>query len=230
MSRSVAHFSRTSSGITVKRSGVRQVGCADIVGNPIPELLRLAVVPVLHGAVITGNPAVDLGTLATERADGLLAGEVTVGPADGVGRGEGVIRQTVVLGDLPHQVCGSLPVWQLLAEECVEDGAGGVEGLHLVLDIEGRENVFGEAHGQVGGVGVVRSATGFGGGDDVGIPLFVVFGEAESRGFRGRRFEIIQVTVLLLIDGEAVAHMIQHLNGEILCLFMGQIGAEPGGV
>jgi len=37
----------------------------------------------------------------------------------------------------------------------VEDGARGVEGLKLVLDIERRENVLGVADGQVRRVGVV---------------------------------------------------------------------------
>ena len=33
----------------------------------------------------------------------------------------------VVLGDLAHEARGGLPVGQLLAQEGVEDGAGGVE-------------------------------------------------------------------------------------------------------
>ena len=90
-----AHAIGTPCAFHVKRPGVRQAGGTDVVGDPIPELLRLAVVPVLHGAVVSGDPAVDLSALATVRADSLFAGEVTVVLADGVGWGESVIRETV---------------------------------------------------------------------------------------------------------------------------------------
>ena len=60
-------------------------------------LLGLTGVPVLHGAVVAGDAAVDLGALAAVRAGELLAGEVAVVFADGVGGAEGVVGQLVVI-------------------------------------------------------------------------------------------------------------------------------------
>ena len=81
--------------------------------------------------------------------------------AHGVGGGQGVVGQTVVLGDLADQRRRRLPVGQLFAQEGVEHGAGGVEGLEIVLDVQGGEDVLGVAHGQVGAVGVVGGVCGF---------------------------------------------------------------------
>src|SRR5690625_7133163 len=50
-----------------------------------------------------------------------------------------ILGQLVVLGDLAHEARGGLPVGQLLAQEGVEDGAGGVEGLELVLNVQRRD-------------------------------------------------------------------------------------------
>ena len=63
---------------------MRQVRRTNVIGDPVTEFLRLAVVPVLHRAVVSGDPAVDLGGLTAVRADRLLAGEITVGLAEGV--------------------------------------------------------------------------------------------------------------------------------------------------
>ena len=56
-----------------------------MIGLSVPELLALAVIPVLHRAVVTGDTAVDLGLSAAVRADGLLSGKISVIGADGVG-------------------------------------------------------------------------------------------------------------------------------------------------
>ena len=144
-----AHAFGVSCGIAMERPTVCQVRSTNVIGDPVPELLCLPIVPVLHRPIVTRDPAVDLGGFTTVRADSLLTGEVTVVLADGVGRGECVIREAVVLGDLAHQVCGGLPVGELFAKERVEHGVGGVEGLQLVLNVEGGENVFGVTHGHL---------------------------------------------------------------------------------
>ena len=69
--------------------------------------------------------------------------------ADRIGRRHRVVGQLVVLGDFANEIRGSLPARQLLAQEGVEDGTGGVEGLQLVLNVEGGKDVLGVAHGQV---------------------------------------------------------------------------------
>ena len=81
----------------------------NIVDLSLLELLRLSVVPVLDGAVVARNTAVNLGLCAAVVALVVLAGDVTVILADGVGRAEGVIRQLIVLGDLANEVCSRLP-------------------------------------------------------------------------------------------------------------------------
>ena len=62
-----------------------EVAVRDVVGLALLVLLRLARVPVLHRAVVAGDAAVHLGALAAVRAGELLAGEVAVVFADGVG-------------------------------------------------------------------------------------------------------------------------------------------------
>ena len=84
------------------------------------------------------------------------------------------------------RLAAGLPVRQLLAQEGVEHRAGGVQGLQVVLDGQGLEDVVGVAHRQVRGVGVVGGVTGLlGGGDDVGIQLHVVLGQPVGGGLGG---------------------------------------------
>ena len=71
----------------------------------------------------------------------MFAGDVAVLGADGVGGREGVIGELEILRDLAHQIGRSLPVRQLLAQEGVEHGAGGVAGLEIVLNVERGENI-----------------------------------------------------------------------------------------
>ena len=80
---------------------------------------------------------------------------------DGVGGGHGVVGELEILRDLPHQIGSRLPVRQLLTQKGVEHSAGGVQGLQVILDGQGLEDVVGVAHRQVGGVGVIRRVTGF---------------------------------------------------------------------
>ena len=190
-------------------------------------LLGLTGVPVLHGAVVAGDAAVDLGGLAALRAGEMLAADVAVVLADGVGGREGVVGQLVVLGDLAHEVCCGLPARQLLAEEGVEDGAGGVARLEIVLNVERGEDIVGVADRQVRAVGVVRGAARLRRGDDVGIELNIVLCQTVGGGLCGSSLEVIQVAVLLLIITQTFAHMVEHFLGELLALGACHVRADP---
>ena len=150
--------------------------------------------------------------------------------ADGIGGAYGVIGQLVVFRDLADEVCRRLPAGQLLAEEGVEDRAGGVEGLELILDVKSREHIVGVADGQVAGVGVIRGAAGLGRGDDIGELLNVVLCKAVGGALGGSGLQIVQVAVHLLIVGELITHMVEYLFRELLALFAGHVGAHPLGV
>ena len=150
--------------------------------------------------------------------------------ADGVGGREGIIVQLVVLGDLPHQVGRRLPAGQLLAQESVEHGAGGIAGLEIVLNIKSLEDVLGVADRQVGAVGVVGGTAGLSRGDDVGVELHIVLGQAVGGGLRRGGLQVVQVAVHLLVIAEPFPHVIQHLLGEVLALGGGHVGTDPLGV
>ena len=113
----------------------------------------------------------------------------------------------------------------------MEDGAGGVEGLQLVLDIQRCEDVLGVAHGQVGGVGVVGGlVAGIGCSADVGITLDVLLGKTVGGGLGGGRLKVVEVAILLLIVGEALAHVVEYVLGEFLGGGIGHVLAKPLGV
>ena len=78
-------------------------------------LLRFTDIPVLHRAVVAGNAAVNLGGCAALRAGEMLTGEITVGLADGIGGGHGVVGQAVVFRNLAYQGGSRLPRGELLA-------------------------------------------------------------------------------------------------------------------
>jgi len=151
-------------------------------------------------------------------------------PAHRIGGRERVVGQAVILRDLPDQRGRGFPVGQLFAQEGVEHRSGGVFGLELVLDVQGGEHVLREADRQVGTVGVVGRPAVLGGGDDAGIALHVVLGQAVGGGLRRGRLQVVQVAVLLLIVAQAGQHVVEHLLGEALRLFMGQVGPDPFGV
>ena len=70
------------------RPVVLEHGVIDDVFLALLVLLGLTGVPVLHGAVVAGDAAVDLGRLAALGAGEMLAADVAVVLADGVGGGE----------------------------------------------------------------------------------------------------------------------------------------------
>jgi hypothetical protein len=150
--------------------------------------------------------------------------------ADGIGRRHGVIRELVVLGDLADEFHAALVVRKFLAKEAMEDGARGVKGLELILDVEGLEDIFGEADRKVRGVGVERNLLIAGGGDDIWVSLLVVLGKTEGGGFGWGGFEVIEVAIELLIVGEAGSHMVEDFNGEGLSGFVGEVFFDPTGI
>ena len=192
-----------------------QVGDFRLVGLTLLEFLGLAGIPVLHGAVVTGDTAIDLGGFAALGAGELLTIEVTVVLADRIGGGDGVIGELVVFGDLSHQVCCGFPARQLLAQEGVEDGAGGVAGLEIVLNVESGKDIVRVSDGEMRGVGVIGRSAGLCSGDDVGIELNIMLGETVGGGLGRGRLEIEEVAVLFLIVAEAFPHVIEHLLGEL---------------
>ena len=109
----------------------------------------------------------------------------------------------------------------------MEDRTGGVERLELVLDVERREDVLGESDGQVRRVGVVGSSAVAGSRDDVGEARDVVLCEAVRRRLGGRSLEVVEVAVELLIVGEALSHMVEHVLCELLSPLVRHVGAEP---
>ena len=201
----------------------------NVVHLSVLEFLRFAVVPVLHGAVVARDAAVNFGLCAAVRAGELFAREVAVLLADGIGGRKGVVGEFIVVRDLFHESGGRFPVGQLFAEEGVEHRARGVKGLQIVLNVQSVEHVLGISHGQVRAVGVIGRAV-FVGGDDVGVLFFVVLGEAVRGGFRRRRFEVEEVAVLFLIVRKPLPHMVEHAFGEFLRLFVRHVLSDPARV
>ena len=78
-------------------------------------------------------------------------------------------------------------------------------------------------------VGVVRSAA-LVGGDDVGITLLVVLCKTVSRRLSGRSFEVVKIAVLLLINDQTLAHVVEYVLRELLHAHVGKVGAQPLGV
>lgn len=193
------------------------------VGLPHLEFLDFTGIPVLDWTIITGDTGIDFGFLSAMWALPLLANEIPVLGANGIGWGHGVIRKFVVLGDLADELHAGFPIWEALTKEGVEDGSGGIKGLELILDIKSGEDVFGIANRKVAGVGVIWGFSSFGGADDVWIPGLVVLSKTEGGGFRWGCLEVIEVTIFLLVVGELFPHVVEDLNGEVLCFFMGEV-------
>ena len=198
----------------------------DIVDLSVLEFLRLAVVPVLNGAVVAGDTAVDFGLSSAYRAGVLFAAQISVILAYRIGRGQRVVRKLIVVRDLLDESRRRLPVGELFAEERVEYGARGVQRLKFVLNVESVEDIRRIADGQVRAVGVVRGAV-FVSGDDIGELLLVVLSETVRGGLCRRSFEVIQIAVFFLIVGQSFTHMVEYLFGEFLSGFVCHILAYP---
>ena len=127
----------------------------DVVHFALFELCAFTVVPVLNGAIVTGDTAVNFRLSATDGASVLFPFEVAVFLADGIGRGERIVGQFVVFCNLSHEICRRLPTVEALTEECVEDRTRSVEGLEFVLNVESGEDIARVSDGKVRTVGVV---------------------------------------------------------------------------
>ena len=89
--------------------------------------------------------------------------------------------------------------------------------MQVVLDGQGLKDVGGVAYRQMGAVGVIGSVTGLlGGGDDVGVELHIVFGQPVGGGLGRSGLQVIEITVHLLIVGEALTHMVENILGKSL--------------
>ena len=202
---------------------------AHLIGFSVLILLTLAVVPVLHRAVVAGDAAVNLRFPSADGAGELLPGQIAVVCADGIGGRQRIVRQLVVLRDLTDQRRRCPPIGQLFAQEGVEHRAAGIEGLELVLYVQGGEHVLRVAHRQVAGIGVVGRPA-LVGGDDIGVLCLIVLGKAIGGGLGRGGLQIVEVAILLLIIAQPLPHVLQHPNGKVLRLLMGEVLAEPVGV
>ena len=68
------------------------------------------------------------------------------------------------------------------------------------------------------------------GGDDIGVLCLIVLGKAIGGGLGRGGLQIVEVSILLLIIAQPLPHVLQHPNGKVLRLLMGEVLAEPVGV
>src|SRR5699024_6319475 len=73
------------------RTGVGQMAVHGVIGLAVLEFLHFAIVPVLDGAVVAGDTAVNLGLLAADRTGVLFARQIAVFCTDRIGRAERII-------------------------------------------------------------------------------------------------------------------------------------------
>lgn len=78
----------------------------------------------------------------------------------------------------------------------MEHRTGGVQGLKVILQVEGLKHIIGIAHGDVGAVGVERGLPYLRRRDDVREILLVVLGKPIGRGLGRGRLQVEQHTVL----------------------------------
>ena len=108
----------------------------NIVNFSVLEFLRLAIVPVLHRPIVSGNAAVHFCLCTADGTGILLTGYIPVIAAHGVCGRECIVRELIVLRNLAHQVGCSLPVRQFFTKECVEHGTRRIQCLEIVLNVQ----------------------------------------------------------------------------------------------
>ena len=113
-----------------------QMRVCDIVNLSLLELLRLTVVPVLNGTVVTGNTAVNLRLCSALGTSIVLTNDISVVAAYGVRGRHCVIRKLIVLSDLANEIRRSLPVGKLFTKERMEYGTRGIKCLEIVLNVK----------------------------------------------------------------------------------------------
>ena len=109
----------------------------------------------------------------------------------------------------------------------MENRTRRIKRLQLILNIQCVIDIRRISDGQVRAVRIVRNAGTLRRGNDSGEILLVMLGQTIRRRLGGGRLQIIEIPVELLVIGQTVAHMIQNLFRESLCLLIGQIRFEP---
>ena len=161
-----------------------------VIGNAVFVLCSLACVPVLNRTVVAGDTAVDFRLFAADRAGKMLAGQISVILTDRIGGGHGIIRQLVIFRNSLYQLCRRFPVRQLLSQERMEYGSGGVKGLKLILDIQGVKDIRCISYRKVGAVGIIWSPA-LGGRLDIRIFFHIVLCQTVCCGLCRSRFQVV---------------------------------------
>ena len=204
---------------------------ADVVHLSFLILLGLSIVPVLDRTVVAGDPAVNLCLFPAYGAGEVFTVQVAVFPADGVGGRQRIVRKLIIFCNGPYQLGRCLPVGQLFAQERMEHRTGGIQGLQLVLDIQGVKHIRCIGYRKVGAVCIIgRSILLAPGGDDIRIFFLIVSGQTIGGGLRRSCLQVVQIAVLLLVDHKTVPHMVQHILCKPLGLRAHQILPDPPGI
>ena len=198
----------------------------NIVNLTVFILLSLTVIPVLNGAVIACNTAVNLSLFAAFGANKLLACKVSVILTYRICGRHRVIRKLIILRYLADKICRRLPVGKLFAEECMEYCTWCIKRLKLILNVKSREDVLGKANGKVWRVSII-SRTVFICCNYIGIIFLIVLCKTEWGWLRRSCLKVVKVAVFFLIIGKALTHMIKNLNSKVLCFLACHIFFKP---
>ena len=118
--------------------------------------------------------------------------------------------------------------FELLTKVAVEYSTRGIEGMKLVLHIEGLENIVGVANGKMAGVGVVGcAAVLIGGSDDVGIEALVMLRKTVGGRLGRSSLKVVEVAVLLLVVRKTLTHVEKNLLCKLTGLGMCHILSQP---
>ena len=208
-----------------------QLGMGNIIESTVLVLLGLTIIPVLYRTVVSGDTAVNLGLLSTFRAGEMLAADVAMLLTYGIGRRNGVIRQTIILCDLTYQRRCCLPVRKLLTQECVEYGSGCIQSLQIILNIQCVKNIRGIINRQMRAVCIIRGVALFSCCFDIRITTSVVFGKTVCSGLCRCCLQVEKLSrILLLIVGKTVSHMLQNLFCKLLGFRICHVFFQPAGI
>lgn len=167
-----------------------------VIDFALLEFLRFSVVPVLYGPIISGDPAVYFGFAVADGTFVLLSGKITVVLANRIGGGKRVVGKLVVFGDFPYESGRGMPFRELFTEKCVKNRSGSIQRLQLVLDVQSGEQIVRISHGKMRAVCIIRDALLLGSRNDIRILPDVMLSQTVGGGLRGRRFEVVQISVL----------------------------------
>ncbi len=112
---------------------------------------------------------------------------------------------------LADQLLGQLHIADLLAQVHMQHRAARILALEFILQIQRFEDIIRKAHGQLGGVGVIRLVLA--GRDDAGVALLIQLGQAIAGTLGRGGLEVVYVAGLLLEAGDVLAHEIQRTQG-----------------